>query len=165
MKKSELRNIIKEEVKNILNEIKISGIVYHISSDQIKKLKNIPIWFSLKYSQSQGFYRSHHSQFGDAYVYSANINGELAYDADKKIIKLFNDADIDMDEYVLDLTSNPTSSEILNHPGTKLLLKNKYCGIKHSDYDPRDFNKDTKAVLIFNPSKCVTNFKLKTVLK
>jgi len=42
-----------------------------------------------------------------------------------------------------------------------LLIKNNFIGFKHDDYDPHDFNKDTKVALVFNPSKSVKNFKLK----
>jgi hypothetical protein len=44
--------------------------------------------------------------------------------------------------------------------GTKLLMNNGYSGIIYPDYDPSDSNEDIDTLIIFNPRKTVTGFRL-----
>jgi len=44
--------------------------------------------------------------------------------------------------------------------GTKLLIKNGFVGAVYVDYDPRDFQQDLDALIIFNAKKSVKGWKL-----
>jgi len=144
--------------------------IYHASKDKFNNPKNTPMFFALdiKHTKSDdftGWYYNIMQSSGDAFLYEAKVKNQnkvAKYD-DRKIKSMFGDAGIDLEEtYVNFLLANPTGKEIQRDPGTKLLQKNGYVGFQYSDYDPRNFSKDLEALIIFNPSKDLSGFKLVT---
>jgi len=126
--------------------------VYHTSSSKGIKSLNRPIWFALDIEHANAWQESISSDAGEAYIYAATVDGKIADVDDKEIKQLFNNENIDLDDYIVDVVSNPTKDELLKMPGTKLLLKKGYVGIVYLDYDPSDFQNDLDALLVLDPS-------------
>lgn len=133
-------------------------IVFHNSPSPIKEIINRPIWASLELEEALGFYDNALMDVGQSFLYRMVIKGNFIYEDYTE--EIFEENGLDYDDYVADLTSNPTMDEILNYEGTKLLLKNGYDGIIHSDYyvwDPQD---SVETILIFRPKDVLISFDL-----
>lgn len=141
---------------------KISGKVYHVSYEPINKLNNRPIWFALEkdHSDDGWFKNSVEDGRGNVYQYSANISGKIGDFDDENIVEIFNSAGEDRWDWVADITANPDAEWVMSMKGTRALIKAGYDGLVYSDYDPRNFNYDLEALLVFNGAKSVKNWKL-----
>jgi hypothetical protein len=142
---------------------RIKGL-YHSSVKKISRPSNKPMFFAIDMKHAagddfRGWYYNFIQSGQTAYVYEAKPKGKIAAWDDKKIKKLFEDNNINLEDYVHALLANPSQSEIQKMEGTKLLEKNKFIGLQYEDYDPRDFSKDAEAAIIFNPAKNTTGFK------
>ena len=138
--------------------------VYHTSPRKLK-VSSKPMWFALDFKHAvgdnnDGWYYNTIDNRGRAYVYETNPKGNIAQYDDSKVKALFKNAKVDMDDYALELVENPSAPEVMAMKGTKLLIKNNYSGFVYMDYDPRDFQKDLPALIIFNPKKDSGTFKL-----
>jgi hypothetical protein len=154
---------IQERNESLDEATRIKGL-YHSSVKKISRPSNKPMFFAIDMKHAagddfRGWYYNFVASGDTAYVYEAKPKGKIAAWDDKKIKKLFEDNNIDLDNYVHALLANPSQSEIQQMEGTKLLEKNRFIGLQYEDYDPRDFSKDAEAVVIFNPAKSTTGFK------
>jgi hypothetical protein len=132
--------------------------VFHNSPSPIKNIINRPIWASLELEEALGFYDNALMDVGQSFLYRIVIKGNFIYEAYAE--EIFEENGLDYDDYVADLTSNPTMDEILNYEGTKLLLKNGYDGIIHSDYYVWDPQESVETILIFRPKDALISFDL-----
>ena len=140
-------------------EVKVNKI-YHTSGVKTKG-QSTPMWFALELKHAlDGWLPNRVEDGGQGFVYETKPKGNIAQEDDPKVKKLFKDAKEDLDDYTVDLVENPTAKEVLAMKGTKLLMDNGYSGLVYSDYDPRDFQKDLPAIIIFNPKKNSSPFKL-----
>lgn len=132
------------------------GPIWHVSSVQITELlPNQPLWFALEYDHSlAGWYQNSLDENGSAYLYEARVSGKIAVQGDPQVTELFEQAGLSLeDDYVVDvLVQNPTAEEVLESDGTKLLQSAGYTGLIYYDYDPRDFNNDLEAIIVFDPA-------------
>jgi len=135
-------------------------LAWHTSGKKIESLKpKGALWFALSKEHAvDGWIPNKIDDSGKAFLHEAKISGKIAESKDKAVEGLFDEARIDMREYILELVSNPSQKEVREHPGTKLLQKAGYEGFIYPDYDPRDFQKDLDALLVFDP-KSVTDWK------
>lgn len=141
---------------------KISGKVYHVSYGPINKLNNRPMWFALEkeHSDDGWFKNSIEDGRDDVYQYSASISGRIGEINDAEVVEIFNSIDEDRWDWVADITSNPDAEWVMSMKGTRALIKAGYAGLVYPDYDPRDFNYELDALLVFNGAKSVKNWKL-----
>ena len=135
---------------------------FHTSETEITSLKDYPMWFALKPTHAlKGWAKNILDLVDKFYVYKATLSKLSVVDIHtKKIEKLFSKNAIDLDSYIEDLVSNPSAEEIHNFDGTRLLIRNGINAIIHLDYDPRDFSKDLKSLLVFSPPKTLKSFEL-----
>ena len=143
----------------IKNE-KVTGKVYHVAGEPIKALNNRPMWFALEKEHSDDGWYANMIENGGAYQYSAKISGNICDVFEDRIQKLFKDNGLDTQEWETEIVGNPSAEEVMKLEGTKLLIKNGFAGAIYVDYDPRDFQQDLDALIIFDAKKSVKNWKL-----
>ena len=143
----------------IKNE-KITGKVHHVAGEPIKALNKNPMWFALEKEHSDDGWYANMISNGGAYQYSAKINGKICDVFEDRIQELFQENGLDTREWEVAIVSNPTSEEVMKLEGTKLLIKNGFAGAIYVDYDPRDFQEDLDALIVFDAKKSVKNWKL-----
>lgn len=141
---------------------KIGGKVYHVSYDPINRLNNRPMWFALEKSHSDDgwFKNSVEDDRGNVYQYSASISGKIGEIDDEEVVEVFNSIGEDRWDWVADITSNPDADWVMSMDGTRALIKAGYAGLVYPDYDPRDFQYNLDALVVFNGKKSVKNWKL-----
>lgn len=138
-----------------------SKLIFHTSYDTIPSLTSQPMFFALSREDAQGWYDNALMDNGQAFIYSAKINIVCLADLESDVFKpFFAKMGISIQDYVADLLSNPDEQQILSEEGTRLLIKHGFCGVKISDYDPTDFQKDKPSILVFDPKQTVTDWKL-----
>lgn len=135
--------------------------LWHVSKSKITSLRKTPMFFALKKAHSLGWYNSALNDGADsAYVYKATLKPGAVIVNYKKLKQMLSLPSSDyIDDYIDMLLSNPSSSEITNDKITKAAIKNGIDGITYLDYDPRDFNKDLEAVILFNPKKSLSSIE------
>lgn len=143
----------------IKNE-KVTGKVYHVAGEPIRALNTRPMWFALEKEHSDDGWYANMIENGGAYQYSAKISGNICDVFEDRIQKLFQDNGLDVDEWMNEIVGNPSAEIVMGLDGTKLLIKNGFAGAIYSDYDPRDFQEDLDALIIFNAKKSVKSWKL-----
>ena len=143
----------------IKNE-KVTNKVYHVAGEPIKSLNNRPMWFALEKEHSDDGWYANMISNGGAYQYSAKINGKICDVFEDRIQELFQENGLDTREWEVAIVSNPTSDEVMKLEGTKLLIKNGFAGAIYVDYDPRNFQEDLDALIVFDAKKNVKNWKL-----
>jgi len=143
----------------IKNE-KVTGKVYHVAGEPIKALNNRPMWFALEKEHSDDGWYANMIENGGAYQYSAKISGKICDVFEDRIQKLFQDNGLDTGEWETEIVSNPSAEEVMKLEGTKLLIKNGFVGAIYVDYDPRDFQEDLDALIIFDAKKSIKGWKL-----
>lgn len=140
------------------------GPVWHVSNSPIDQLDQTkPMWFALEYDHSlKGWYENSLQESGTAYLYEAFITGKIAVQGDPAIDELFNSEGLDIvDDYIVEVVvQNPTADEVDQAEGTRLLKEAGYVGLIYYDYDPRDFEKDLEALIIFDQGS-ISKFSLK----
>ena len=139
--------------------------LYHSSFKKINRPDNRPMFFALDFKHAasddfRGWYWNNVQDRGSAYLYETKPKGKIAAYDDRKVKQLFVDNNVDMEEYIFALLANPTSKEIQQMEGTKLLESNRFSGFQYLDYDGRDFSKDLEAIIIFNPARNLSGWKL-----
>ena len=139
--------------------------LYHSSFKKINRPDNRPMFFALDFKHAAsdaltGWYYNNLQDRGSAYLYETKPKGKIAAYDDRKVKQLFEDNNVDMEKYVFALLANPTPKEIQQMEGTKLLENNRYSGFQYLDYDGRDFSKDLEAIIIFNPARNLSGWKL-----
>lgn len=151
----------KSNLDSYLTNGRLKAHVYHSSSRAValRKSSSAVLWFALDKTHALlGWHKNALLETNSARTYVASISGRIAT-SESNTTKLFNNAKIDIDDYVTDIVGNPTSKEMLDHPGTKLLLAAGFDGFIYYDYNPSDFNKDLEALVIFN-LQTIQNWKL-----
>lgn len=138
---------------------KLKSKVYHVSKLKIEKLGNTPIWFALEKSHSDDGWYKNALEEGDAFQYEASISGNIADAESSEVAQVFDEIGEDVFDWIAEIVGNPNATEVMFLKGTKALIKAGYDGIVYSDYDPRDWDADLDALLIFNGAKSVKNFK------
>jgi hypothetical protein len=141
--------------------VKARSIVYHISAEAISSLAHKPLWFALEKNHAiNGWFKNSLEDNGTAFLYSATLDRAVSHIDDDDIIELFEKIDEDPTEWVEMIVSNPTSKEVYEHAATKALVKAGHIGLVYSDYDPRDFQEDLDALVVFDAAAHVKNWKL-----
>ena len=140
----------------------VKGPVYHASSVEIKKLTSDPMWFALEKSHSdEGWFLNIIDDARDgAYQYEGTVRGKVGELGDSDVEEIFDEIGEGPYDYVNELVGNPTAEDVMNLPATKALIKAGYAGLIYSDYDPRDFQADLEALIVFNPLKSVKGWRL-----
>ena len=138
----------------------IPGKVYHNSPILINELGESPMWFSLDLETGNEYYKNMVFNNDESYLYEGTVSSKIPYLFSKHIMDLFKSRDIDLDDWISDIVGNPDEDEVLALEGTSALIENGYDGIIHPDYDPTDPQMDIDVLLIFNPKRSVTGFKL-----
>lgn len=140
------------------------GPVWHVSPAPINHLEpNTPMWFALEYDHSlKGWYQNTIDANGEAYLYEAKVDGKIAIQGDPKVEEIFESNGLSLsDDYIADvIIQNPTSDELIEARGTKILQDAGYTGLIYYDYDPRDFDNDLEALIIFNTNE-ISDFRLR----
>jgi len=142
---------------------KLRGRVYHASPSPINKLTRYPMWFALEKSHSDGWFNNIIDWNGghESYQYSCTISGKVGDIKDSSVRKILADVGGNPDNYTADLTSNPSSVEVMKDKRTNALIKAGYVGLTYYDYDPNDFQGPSlKALIVFNPLKSVKGWKI-----
>lgn len=154
------------EAKALLHElceqaIKSGKELYHSSVEPISSLKHEPIWFALEKNHAiDGWFKNSLEDNGTAFLYSATLDREISHIKDRHIIKIFEKIDEDPTEWVDMIIGNPSTKEVYAHPATKALIAAGHIGLVYSDYDPRDFQKDLDALIVFDAAAHIKNWKL-----
>jgi hypothetical protein len=138
----------------------VPNTVYHNSPSIINNLTESPMWFSLDLKNGEEYYNNRMFDSDESYLYEGIVKDQIPHIYSDSIVNLFNDGGIDIEEWIGDIVSNPDEEEVMSLDGTKLLMNNGYSGIIYPDYDPSDSNKDIDTLIIFNPRKTVTGFRL-----
>jgi hypothetical protein len=149
----------------MINENLQDMTLWHVSKSKITSLGKTPMFFALKKAHSLGWYKSVLNDGTDsAYMYKATLKPNAVIVSYKKLkqILLLPSSDY-IEDYIDMLISNPSSREILSDDITKAAIKNGIDGITYLDYDPRDFNKDLEAVLLFNPKKSLSSIEEESI--
>ena len=143
----------------IKNE-KVTDKVYHVAGEPIKALNNRPMWFALEQEHSDDGWYANMIENGGAHQYSAKISGKICDVFEDRIQKLFKDNGLDTQEWEIEIVGNPSADQVMKLEGTKLLIKNGFVGAVYADYDPRDFQQDLDALIIFDAKKSVKGWNL-----
>ena len=134
--------------------------IYHTSYRKTRPFSN-PMWFAVNIKHAvDGWYVNAIDDHDSGFIYETKPKGDLAQEDDAKVKKLFKDAKLDMSDYIVELVENPTPKEVLAMKETQLLIDNGYSGFVYSDYDPRDFDRDAPALLMFDAKKDTAPWKL-----
>lgn len=144
----------KEYLEMVANKQTKANIIYHVSIKKITSLNSNPMWFSNSLDKANAYYKNHIEDGKTAFLYSAKLNNANIWSF-KQLKEELNKKKINVENFLAVLTSNPDSREI------KQLTKDLNCdGFYHLDYDPEDFSKDIETLLILNPKKSISDFKL-----
>ena len=149
-------------LENYLSGDKLKGKVYHAAYEPINKLNTNPMWFALEKSHSdKGWFANIIDNGSDeAYQYEGKVVGKVGDLDDSDIQEIFKSIGVESFEWSTDMVGNPDAKQVLQNKGTKALIKAGYVGIIYYDYDPRDFQADLEAIILFNPAKSVKGWKL-----
>jgi hypothetical protein len=140
-----------------LDDLNKDRTLYHVSYTQIKDIINKPMWGTLTFEEGLEYYEYlADDNDGQAYLYEIKVNGKFPHIYDVK--EVFDENNIDLDDYIEFLGSSPTEHEILKETGTILLLNAGYSGVIHPDTSPTGEVLDT--MLVFNPKESVTSFNI-----
>ncbi len=136
--------------------------LYHTSAKEIDiDTSKEPLWFALEEKHAtDGWAKNIESDGGKAQIYKREFTGNMIKREDAR--RLFEENGLDFSDYEISLTENPTAKEVLGMKGTKLLKEKGFDGLEFMDYDPRDFQKDLKAAIIFEPNKTTDSSKKRT---
>lgn len=154
------------EAKALLHELseetfKAGKNFYHSSVEPIDSLNHKPMWFALEKSHAiDGWFKNSLEDAGSAFLYSATLDREISHIKDRRITKIFEKISLDPNDWVDMIIGNPTTKEVYEHAGTKALIKAGHIGLVYSDYDPRDFQRDLDAAVVFDAASHVKNWKL-----
>jgi hypothetical protein len=136
-----------------------SDSFYHASNDKKinTKIKH-PIWLSHNEHQARGW----HKLVPESTSFKVELKPgtKIAHYADQKVEEHLKKHGVDIDDYAADLTANPESHEVYNHPGTKALKAAGYHGFTHQDYDPHDNQKDHETTVLFDRSRIKSQKKI-----
>ena len=147
--------------ESYLNGTTVKSKVYHVSRVEIKRFENKPLWFALEKEHStDGWYNNTIEDRGEAFQYEAKIKGKIGTLDNPEIVEIFNKLGTDPMDWETDLLQNPTPEEVLATQETKALIEAGWDGIIYYDYDPRDWNSDLEALIVFDPTKSVKGWKL-----
>jgi hypothetical protein len=156
--------LLEEEEEQPLSQGVSTMVAYHVSSQRVKKLENIPLWFALEKSHSdEGWFANTLDSIGQAFQYKALIEGKIGRIDDPNVLEIFNQIGEDPGEWQDEIVGNPSADDAIGLRGTQGLIKAGYAGIIYLDYDPRDFSKDLDALLVFRPLESIKRFKLVTI--
>jgi len=133
--------------------------LYHTSAKELDiGNKKEPAWFALEEKHAtDGWAKNLEFEGEKPHVYKTEFTGNLIKRNDAR--KLFNREGLDFDDYEAFLTENPGSKEVLSMKGTQLLKKEGFDGLEYLDYDPRNFQKDLIAAIVFEPKKVISSSK------
>lgn len=154
------KEFINEQSQYIKNN-QIKNNIYHATGSEISRLTKDPMWFALEKSHSDdGWFLNTINDTGKSFQYEATVTGKIGDISDLAVEKVFEEIGEDAVDWAIEIVGNPSAREVMNLPGTKALIKAGYDGIVYLDYDPRNFDDDLRALIVFNPAKSIKNFKL-----
>jgi hypothetical protein len=164
--KDSMKRDIISEAKALLAELseditKVGHVVYHASPKAISSLTHKPLWFAMEKDHAiDGWFQNTLENNDSAFLYSATLDKPVSHIYDDNIVSLFDKIGVDSNDWVEMIIGNPSAEEVLNDAGTKALIAAGHIGLVYSDYDPRDFQKDLDALVVFDAAKHVKNWKL-----
>jgi hypothetical protein len=139
-------------LSQILLETKNKIEYFHATSnDKIDTEVKHPIWLSHNQHQALGWHRL--VPGSKTFKVELHSGTKIAHRNDPKVKQYLEKHGVDVNDYEADMTSNPESHEVHNHPGTIALKKAGYHGFTHIDYDPNDNSKDHDSTLLFDRSR------------
>lgn len=149
-------------LERYLSGNKLKGMVYHAAGVPISKLNSNPMWFALEKTHSdKGWFTNIIDNGSDeAYQYGGKVVGKVGDLDNDDVIEVLNSVGVDPYDWSTAMVMNPSAKEVLQNKGTKALMKAGYAGIIYYDYDPRDFQADLQAIIVFNPLKSIKGWKL-----
>ena len=140
---------------------KVGSVFYHSSAEPIGSLKRKPLWLALEKDHAvDGWFKNTLENNGTAFLYSATLDRPVSHIRDADVVRLFQNIDEDPAEWVEMIVGSPTSEEVYDHAATKALINAGHIGLVYSDYDPRDFQEDLDAIIIFDAAAHIKNWKL-----
>jgi hypothetical protein len=131
--------------------------VYHVSRTPISAIGTTPMFFSLSLRDALGFFESALMDGLGAVLYSARISPTAKIAEDPESV--LSDSGIDVDAYMAEIVSNPSSDEVMALGGTQLLLSQGFNGMIYPDYDMWDTDRDVDTLLIFTPEQSIKGFR------
>ncbi len=135
----------------ILNESKQNDWYHATSSNRINIKSKHPIWLSHNQHQALGWHKL--VPGSKSFKVTLKSDTKIAHYNDPKVKEHLNRHGIDINDYAADLTANPESHEVHEHPGTKVLKIEGYHGFTHPDYDPHNNEQDHDSTVLFDRSK------------
>lgn len=146
MKLGALRALLCENVQNI--------IVYHTSSDpELVFESSRGAWFAPTIELAKAYHANVEDDLGEAYTYRCSIHGCILIEDELKQTR--SELGIDYDDYAAGLTSGPSSAG--QDQETQSIMQRTGCdGFMHTDYDPRDYNRDVLSIFVIDPGKNVS---------
>ncbi len=149
-------------LERYLSGDKLKRKVYHAAFEPISKLNSNPMWFALEKTHSDKGWFSNIINNGsdEAYQYEGKVTGKVGDLDNNDVIEVLESIGVEPYDWSTEMVSNPNAKEVLQNKGTKALMKAGYAGIIYYDYDPRDFQADLQAIIVFNPLKSVKGWKL-----
>ena len=150
-----LIQFIKEDIStDELSEYNEKTVFYHVSKEEITKLNDFPMFCFYDIEEAYALRDNFVADTREpVYIYKFNVTGKvLTFEESEE----FADEDI-----TIDLISNPNENEL------RSLVKdiqdnigdNNIVGVTILDYSQKNYQDDAFSILLFNPIKCVKNFK------
>ena len=156
--------------KQYLAEAKRISKIFHTSSSPVSRVSGDPMWFTIREKDGRAYYEAMKKEGENAFLYQARFTGDRIVDLTKNSAKKKLSQEVEdelgdtlssrfWDNYIDDLTANPSASDVSYMEGSEILSELGYQGVLYWDYDPLDSNKDLEAFLILNPSNRVSGLK------
>lgn len=134
--------------------------VYHISPQQVNSLRDEPMWFALEKSHADAWFANTVESHGKAFLYKATLSSKnISHIKDREIVDIFKSAGEKPSNWETAIVENPNAQTVLRLKGTKALIAAGHIGLIYSDYDPRDFQKDLDALVIFSAKRNVKTLR------
>lgn len=150
---------VMKTLAQILIETKNESEYFHATHDRsIDTKANHPIWLSHNEQQAHGWHKI--SRGSTSFKVKLHAGTKLAHRDDPKVHDHLAKHGVDVYNYEADMTANPESHEVHEHPGTKALKSAGYHGFVHLDYDPHNSEKDHLSTLLFDRSRIKSQKKM-----
>lgn len=136
--------------------------LYHTSGVPIRKLTNQPMFFAIELEHAlDGWYQNQIEEGRRAAIYKFECDDKcnIVKENDNTLVQLVEDNDIDLQDYMYMLLENPDQEEIEDNILTQLMIANGIDGLYYEDYDPRNFDNDLEAVILFRPANVCKSWK------
>jgi hypothetical protein len=107
------------------------------------------MWFTLDLELAKAYHVNLIYDQGRAFTYECRISGKILNERETQ--QACSELDIDYRDYAADMASNP--HDAAHEPDTMKIVEYTGCdALMHSDYDPRDNNRDVESLFVINPA-------------